>query len=210
MPRMDLPRCRVPRSPSPWSWDGIPSLSPFQLADGSGLALQQTRVRLCWDDEALRVRFDCEDRDAWGTYQRRDDPLYEEEAVEIFLAPGEEDPLYYLEFEVSPLGTLFDARIRNPTSRREDMTDDRDWNCPDLRWTAGPGAERQDWWAELALPWIGIAPKGSLSRVWRANFYRIERPRDGEPEFSCWSPTLVRPADFHRPNRFGVLELSSW
>ena len=207
---MDLPRCPVPRAPSPRSWDGIPSLPPFQLADGGGPALQQTRVRLCWDDDALRVRFDCEDRDAWGTYRMRDDPLYEEEAVEVFLAPGEEDPILYIEIEVSPLGTLFDARIHNPTSQRADMTGDRAWDCPGLRWAAGPGSERQDWWAELVLPWNGIAPKGSLSRVWRANFYRIERPRDGEPEFSCWSPTLTRPADFHRPNRFGVLELHSW
>jgi len=43
--------------------------------------------------------------------------------------------------------------------------------------------------------------------LWRGNLYRIERPRDGEPEFSAWSPTLTRPADFHQPARFGTLEL---
>jgi hypothetical protein len=60
----------------------------------------------------------------------------------------------------------------------------------------------------LAIPWRSVAPPGDLPRMWRANFYRIERPRDGEPEFSCWSATLTDPADFHRPARFGVLELS--
>lgn len=205
---MDLPRHLVPRAPSPWSWDEVPALPPFQLADGGGPAVQRTRVRLCWDDAVLRVRFDCEDRDAWGTYGLRDDPLYEEEAVEVFLAPGGEDPVHYIEIEVSPLGTLFDARIHNPTGLRTDMTGDRSWDCPRLRWAAGPGSERQDWWAELAIPWSGIAPPGDPPRIWRANFYRIERPRDGEPEFSAWSPTLTSPADFHKPARFGVLELS--
>ena len=42
----------------------------------------------------------------------------------LFLAPGEEDPILYIEIEVSPLGTLFDARIHNPTSQRVDMTGD--------------------------------------------------------------------------------------
>lgn len=208
---MDLPHHLVPRVSASWSWEELPALPPFQLADGSGQALQQTRVRLGWDDVALHVRFDCEDRDAWGTHQRRDDPLYEEEAVEVFLAPGGEDPILYIEIEVSPLGTLFDARIHNPTGMRADMTGDRSWDCPGLRWAAGPGAERQDWWAELSIPWNGIAPPGEppprWRKIWRANFYRIERPRDGEPEFSGWSPTFTRPADFHKPARFGVLEL---
>jgi hypothetical protein len=186
----------------------VPALPLFTLADGSGPALQQTRARLCCDETALHVRFDCEDRDAWGTLLRRDDPIYDEEAVEVFLASGEEDPVCYFEFEVSPRGTLFDARIHNPTSRRADMTGDPSWNCPGLRWTAGAGDARQDWWAVLSIPWHGVLPHGDPPRVWRANFYRIERPRGGAPEFSCWSPTLTHPADFHRPARFGFLELT--
>jgi Carbohydrate-binding family 9 len=185
----------------------MPCLPPFLLADGSGPAVQQTRLRLCWDSEALHVRFYCEDRDAWGTYRQRDDPLYEEEVVEVFLSPGEADPVEYFELEVSPLGTLFDARIHNPTSRRIDMTADRAWDCPGLRWAARAGWDRQDWQVDVAIPWSGLLRETEPPRLWRANFYRIERPRDGEPEFSAWSPTLAQPADFHRPARFGVLEL---
>ena len=205
---MPVPCWLVPRTSPPWKWSQIPLLPPFKLADGSGPAVEQTRLRLCWDAEALHVRFECEDRDVWGTYRQRDDPLYEEEVVEVFLAPGEADPVEYFELEVSPLGTLFDARIHNPTSRRADMTADRAWDCPDLRWAAGEGMEHQGWWAELAIPWRSLLPSLEPPQLWRANFYRIERPRDGEPEFSGWSPTLVQPADFHRPARFGVLELA--
>jgi hypothetical protein len=196
-----------PADPGSWAWGEIPALPPFQLADGSGPALQQTRGRLCWDELALHVRFDCVDRDAWGTFRQRNDPVYQEEAVEIFLAPGEEDPVRYFELEVSPLGTLFDATIHNPTSLRADMTGDPSWDCPGLRWAAGSGTMRQDWWAWLSIPWEAISPTERPPRIWRANLYRIERPRDGEPEFSAWSPTLTRPADFHKPARFGLLEL---
>lgn len=208
---------RVPRVRSGWRWEEIPALSPLVLVDGSGAPEQATTVRLAWDEEALHVRFDCADRDAWGTHERRDDPLYEEEAVEVFLAPeapeapqapeaaGEEGPRVYFEFEVSPRGVLFDARVHNPRSRRSDMRTEVEWDCPGIRWQAGRHAEREDWWAVLAIPWAGI---GGRAGRWRANFYRIERPRDGAPpEFSAWSPTLTTPADFHKPARFGVLEL---
>jgi hypothetical protein len=164
-------------------------------------------VRLCWDDEALHVRFDCEDRDAWGTYGKRDDPLWEEEVVEVFLAPGKEDPVRYAELEVSPLGVLFDALVHNPTSQRADMTADLSWDCPGLHWEVGRGTKREDWWAALSIPWGSVAESLEPPRLWRANFYRIERPRDGAAEFTCWSPTLTHPADFHKPARFGVLEL---
>lgn len=206
---VEIPHLYVPPAPSSWDWPEMQALPPLTLADGSGPALQQTQVRLCWSEAALHVRFDCEDRDAWGTFQRRDEPIYDEEAVEVFLAPGEEDPVRYCEFEVSPRGVLFDARIHNPTSQRTNMTADPSWDCSGLQWAAGAGVERQDWWAELSIPWSSLLlPEEPRPQIWRANFYRIERPHDGEPEFSCWSPTLTRPADFHKPARFGFLELT--
>jgi hypothetical protein len=207
MEAMLIPRWTVPRRRSP-SWDDVPPLPPLVLVDGGGAPVQATVVRLAWDEEALYVRFDCEDRDAWGTFRNRDEPLWQEEVVEVFLAPGEEDPVDYAEFEVSPLGVVFDARIHNPTSLRKDMTADVAWDCPGLRWQAGRGDNRegrQDWWAELTIPWQGITT--DRPRLWRANFYRVERPRDGETEYTAWSPTLTRPADFHKPARFGLLEL---
>ncbi|HEX4962165.1 MAG TPA: carbohydrate-binding family 9-like protein [Thermoanaerobaculia bacterium] len=212
-----LPHRHVPHVPGlgdPLSpvWDAIPSFPPFLRSGGGGPALQQTRLRVAWDGEALFVRFDCKDRDAWGTFMRRDDPLYEEEAVEVFLAVGTADPVEYFEFEVSPLGVLWDGRIHNPTSRRQDLVSDKSWDCPGIHWAAGKGGAHQDWWAFLSIPWRGVCtldPGAPFPRLWRANFYRIERPRDGaEPEFSAWSPTFATPPDFHQPARFGVLELA--
>ncbi len=207
------PRWSVPRRAAGWrSWDGVPARS-LVLSDGSGPPEQATSVGLCWDEEALHVRFDCEDRHAWGTFTKRDEPLWQEEVVEVFLAPGEADPVRYAEFEVSPAGVVFDARIHNPTGLRQDMTADVAWSCPGLRWAAGRGDARQDWWAEISIPWAGLDLDGrnNLPKLWRANFYRVERPDRGEPagaEYSAWSPTLVRPADFHKPARFGLLELT--
>lgn len=191
------------------AWAGVPPLS-LSLSDGSGPAEQPTTLRLAWDDRALHVRFDCADRDAWSTYRRRNDPLYQEEVVEVFLAPGESDPPRYAELEVSPAGVLFAALVHNPHGDRTGMEVDLGWRCDGLAWAAGPSDNRQDWWAGLAIPWAALlaAPCRPLPRLWRANFYRIERPRDGAAELSAWAPTWARPADFHRPACFGLLELA--
>jgi len=207
----DLTLSRAPAAwdtkadPAAWEWDEVAALPPFILADGSGPAQQQTTARVCYDSEALYVRFDCEDRDIWGSYTRRDDPIYDEEVVEVFLGPGEADPLRYYEFEVSPGGVLFDARIYNPTWQRPELEVDQGWNCPGIRWQARRDDAAHQWWALMVIPWVAIAPPGDLPTVWRANFYRIERPHDAGPEFSCWSPTMTEPADFHKPAYFGTL-----
>ena len=162
---------------------------------------------MAWDGERLHVRFDCADPDPWWTLAERDASLWEEEVVEVFLARGAETPRSYAEFEVNPGGALFDAWIDNPDSRRETMRIGIGWDCAGIDWRAGIESERARWWAELAIPLGAVAAATDLRGPWRANFYRIERPRPGEPEYTAWSPTLVAPADFHRPARFGTLIL---
>lgn len=216
-----LPRWRVPQAPKPldddavagsWVWEKVPRLPPLLLSHGGGPARWRTAVRVCRDDFGLAVRFDCEDRAAWGTYSERDDPLWQEEAVEVFLAPDAEDPRHYFEFEISPRGVLFDARVNNPTSERKDLEVETAWNCPKIRWGAGGGgllhpSAGENWWAALVIPWVPLGVGKSLPDLLRANFYRIERPPGEASEFSAWSPTLADPPDFHQPARFGFLSL---
>jgi hypothetical protein len=190
-------------------WSDLPVLSPFILADGSREARQQTTVRLCHTSQFLFVRFDCQDRDIWGNYTRRDDPIYNEEAVEVFIAPKDVDPTEYYEFEVSPNGVLFDARIHNPEGRNTpQMTGDLTWDCPGIKWDARRDDHLQQWWAMLAIPWQSLTSSTNLPKTWRANFYRIERPHDEAAEFSCWSPVMTPVPDFHRPAHFGVLRIT--
>lgn len=211
-----LPHAVVPRAPAGWSgsadpaawpWRDLEPLTPLILADGSAPAMWQTTVRLCYDDRALYVHFECHDRDIWGDYTQRDDPLYDQEVVEMFFAPGTATPTRYAELEISPNGVVFDALIDNPTGLRADLRVDPSWD-PLLRTHVWRDDAAQRWGALLVLPWDEIAPGVSPPPAWRANFYRIERPRDAEPEFSCWSPTMSDPADFHRPAYFGTLALA--
>lgn len=193
-------------APHTWPWAELDPLPPFFLADGSGPAQQQTAARLCHADGILHIHFDCADREIWGTFSQRDDPIYDEEAVELFIGPGSIDPVEYFEFEVSPNGVLLDATIHNPTGRRADMKANFAWNCPGVRWHAARDDAGNRWQAWLSVPLASLVDGPPPAR-WRANLYRIDRPRSAAAEFSCWSPTWAVPVDFHKPARFGFLEL---
>lgn len=206
VPRVD-DRWASAQDPANWRWDAAATLSPLILADGSGPAMQQTETRICYSSHAFYVRFDCQDQDIWGTYTKRDDPIYDEEVVELYIAHGEATPVDYYEFEVSPNGVLLDLSVHNTSGYRSDMIANFGWNCPGLLWAATRDDANQGWWATFAVPWASIGAAGALPPIWRANFYRIERPRNGDAEFSCWSPTLTDPPDYHKPARFGRLIL---
>jgi hypothetical protein len=190
------------RVPSLGPTDRLVSLAPLHLknsADGSPARLA-TAVRLGARQGALLVRFDGRDRGVVATLTGRDDPLWTEDVFEVFLSP-DDPPVVYYEFEVNPLGALFDARVESPDGRRETMNADVSWNCQGF--SARVRRREGLWSAVLKIPLAPMSPAGALA--WRANFYRIDR---GEPdEYSAWSPTGADPPDFHRPDKFGFLTL---
>ena len=222
LPQLVVPRIarRVPidgdLNKSPWR-----ELAPVALAASHGRdpgnaarSVQATALRVCHDGERLYVAFDCSDRDAWGTYEGRNHPIYEEEVVEAFLAPGR-DPRRYFELETSPRGAWWEGVIDNPDGRRATMRTDLDWVCAGweravrVRGDLDVRGASEGWSVEWAIPFaaLGAGPPRAGER-WRANFYRIERPRGAPPELSAWAPTYAEPAEFHRPECFGVLELA--
>lgn len=162
----------------------------------------RTAVRVGFRDGALLVRFDGRDDGTVATLRRRDEPLWTEDVYEVFVTPVD-PPVVYFEFEVNPLGTLFDARVTSPDLVRATMSVDVGWNLAGLRASSRVRSGR--WSAVLTIPIAPLLEDSFARRDWRANFYRVDRgERD---EFSAWSPTGKLPADFHEAGRFGRLRL---
>jgi hypothetical protein len=157
-----------------------------------------TEVRLGWSGDFLHGLYQCQDPNPWATKTTRDDALWEEEVVEIFLDPFG-DSLCYFEIEINPLNTVTDLIIRRTwTGLRKDFN----WKCEGLVTACGTLA--YGWVAAFQIPFASLGDcHPSRSSVWRVNFSRIDRPKDQPLELSAWSPTLVR--SFHVPRRFGVL-----
>lgn len=191
----------------PW---GVPACArrvPLVLAgDGSAPRLD-SHVSAYHDGERLFVVFSVRDDHLVATYLEHDAPLWEEDVVEIFLAPASLER--YFEIEVNPLGTTFDALVDSPDLDRATMSVDRAWSCDGLRAairrTTVGGIVRVD--TVVMIPAASIGASCASGSRWRANFYRIDRSPSGD-EYSAWCPTRRNPPDFHVPRAFGTLVFS--
>ncbi|MCC6485566.1 MAG: carbohydrate-binding family 9-like protein, partial [Armatimonadetes bacterium] len=164
---------------------------------------------------ALHLLFVCVDSEVWSDYTRRDDPIYEQEVVELFIGSGEAPPSIYREFELSPFNVQWDGRIVSPTGDRKDMTADVAWDACSFdsavriaRSESQQLPQCEGWSARLSIGFADLSDNAHTPAhgdVWRANFLRIEhRPHE---QYLAWSPTLKSPADYHVPARFGRLIL---
>ncbi len=189
-------------------WQGVASTGPFLRTGDGGTPTFRTEAMLTWDEEALYVAFKVEDEDLWAKLSKDDDPIYEEEVVELFI-DADGDGKSYNELQLSPRGVKFDASFEG---RRQGMN--LAWGSGmtfgiALKGTLNDASDRDEGWtAELRVP------VANLSKVprwppqegdeWRFNLYRLEWHSERRVnEGSAFSPPMV--GDFHNLVRFGRL-----
>ena len=95
------------------SWNAAASTGPFSLNEGKGLPAEKTIAKMLWDDQNLYFAFQCEDTDIFATMKIRDQHLWEEEVVEVFIDP-DGDQANYIELEINPLNTFLDLFVLKP------------------------------------------------------------------------------------------------
>ena len=190
------------------AWKSAVRTGAFGMADGKGSPVLRTEAMLLWDDQNLYVGFEVEDPDVWSGYTKDDDPIYNEEVVELFANPNDDQREYY-EFQVSPSNVHFDAFF---TQHRSDLKKAVAWNGS---WRSavkvqGTLNKRDDldkgYTVEIAIPFSnfhvtgGQAPKPGSH--WRADMFRFERPARGQiREAHAWAPTPNW--DFHSMKDWG-------
>jgi hypothetical protein len=186
------------------AWHSAEVIDRFvNTVDGSA-GRYKTEARIVYDDRFVYFGFRSFDDNVWATKKQRDDHLWEEEVVEVFIKPVDSIP-GYVELEVNPLGAMLDTYLVD--SSKGPAFDA--WNLPDLHWAVQvqgtvdglPGDT--GWTCEIAFPIQGLpAPfPNRLAREWRVNLYRGESlPASA---LLAWSPTYKE--DFHIPSRFGRL-----
>jgi hypothetical protein len=186
---------------------GVKTVSLVLAENGKPCRLQ-TEFSAYHDGVSLFVIFRCADDHVVASMLEHDAPLWEEDVVEVFLAPA--GLTRYFEIEVNPLGTTFDAIIDSPTGQRDAMQVDASWTCAGLRASIRRVTEEGIVFVStmLAVPFASLDSAGPRpGETWRANFFRVDRSPAGD-EFTAWCPTGRTPPDFHVPSRFGVLRFS--
>ena len=191
-------------------WQTAQSSGPFVHTMTGAPSPLAGSVRALWDDENLYLGFYFQDSDVWAAFDKHDDKLWTQEVAEAFI-DADGDGKTYIELQVSPKNITFDSWL--PAYRQNDNA----WDAPMTTAVHVDGTlnQREDddrsWSVELKLPLAaargrmeamsGVPPV--VGTIWRANFFRMDLPKDKSIVASAWSPPLV--GDFHALDKFGEL-----
>jgi alpha-galactosidase len=161
-----------------------------------------TEVRLLWSSETLYLRFECRYRELYVFADSdpggRRDHLWDRDVAEAFLQPDPSQEHFYREFEVSPNGMWIDLDIF-PGGLRDLKSG--------LQKSVVLDVDRHRWTAELAIPLKALIRNFDPKAIWRANFYRVEGPKEPRA-YLAWQPTGTAEPNFHVPKAFGKLRFA--
>jgi hypothetical protein len=192
-------------------WASAERAGPFIAWDGKRKIRNSTWVRVLWDAQNVYVAFECDDKDIHTPYTKRDDPLYNSEAVEMFIdADGDKD--VYVELQAAPNDLHFDAAFKGGPRKNFETAYDAEYETKaKLDGTFNDNSdEDKGWVSEWRIPVdqlrdIHKTPAAGVE--WKVNFFRLDRIRRGDKvvknEASAWSTPLS--GDFHNLDRFGTL-----
>lgn len=188
----------------------------FHATSGAAQPAYPTQVQLKADADFLHLSFHCENDHFVSENHLREhnQPLYNQEVFELFIAPDEADPAQYLEVEINPNDALWVGKIDNPSLGVGDGMKAELLAPEPTGILHGVTKGDSSWSGVLSVPWalIGVGENGR----YRLNFYRIVATQSHPNpdwtcdlqtcDFLCWSPTLSGAAPaFHRPKQFGLL-----
>ena len=160
-------------------------------------AIEQTLVRVLYDNENLYIAFECLEPDPnkiQAMTRKYDRWLSGDDAVVVYIDTFHDKRSSYV-FATNTLGTRYDAHSGVFSSYRTWKTDVA-WNCD---WQAACTIEKDRWFAEMAIPIGSMHFNRKDAVTFGINFERIER--DGEEE-SSWSYHNRQPQS---PKSFGEL-----
>ena len=186
------------------AWEGCEPVKIEHYWSGDPApASRHAEARLCWSDEALHVRFVCEQHERLivgdqPVTDRKTLGLWERDVCEIFVAPDATHPERYFEFEAAPSGEWVDLGIVvSPTGRETDW----DFNSG---MTTAARLEAKVLKIAIRIPWTDVIPKPEKGDVWRANVFRCVGPEAPE-RYLAWRPTRTPEPNYHVPEAFGML-----
>ncbi|QDU56657.1 amidohydrolase family protein [Aeoliella mucimassa] len=181
------------------AWDDVPiERLEYTLKNVSVRTDLSTSVRALWSDNYLYLGYEA----PYSKLTTAETPaneerhgLWNDDVVELFLAPDPEHPEIYQEYEWAPNGEQLDLSV-SPSEKR------LEWSS-DMESRVTVDEEAHIFRVEARIPIASItSDPPSVGTRWRANLYRNDVANG---VFLAWHPTLQSTA--HVPERFGWLEL---
>jgi hypothetical protein len=203
-PAIDVPAVSAP----PAEGNPLPTLAtsspvlPF-LDRGGSSATPATNAQVGWDADNLYVDVRCYEPNMDKlkvSATKRDSgvpPIWDDDCVEIFVAPDAAAPEKGVHYIINAAGTLFDSKTNGILGQ-----EDTNWNG-----NAKVLVQRETgrWVVRVSIPWtdLGLENVKAGHKI-SGNFYRTRYAGEELVE-SGWAP--MREASYYSPQDFGTLTL---
>jgi Carbohydrate family 9 binding domain-like len=169
---------------------------------------QKTHVRLLWDDQNLYIAYECDDTDIAAQVQGRDEFVYRDDTVELFLNVKPSQKLAYYCLEINARGTVMDYVCIDSQyyMRRFDFHGLQ--VGIQVNGTMNMRGDRDNGWTlEMAIPWKNFADMAEPPQVGTLYTANINRWDGTEPDrrLSVWADSKLSWPHPHAPENFGEL-----
>lgn len=177
----------------------------MQLVDTvTGEAISHaTSVRLLWNADYLYIAFQGEEDFIYATYDKFNDPLYEEDVVEIFL-DDDKDLKTYIELEVNPRNAVLHYNMQNDLNGHH-IAFARVENT--ITSAVLYDEEKRSLSYEIAIPMNEFITAKHMppqkGDTWLFNAYRINHKKDGTLDH--YAAAKTEEVNFHKPMCFFTL-----
>jgi hypothetical protein len=190
-------------------WAAASPAVEFQFPwDSQTGAKQKTRARLLWDDEYLYVAYECDDADIYAQFTERDDPVYRDDTVEIFLNVKPSQIAAYYGFEVNARGAYNDYICTEAQHYLKRFQMEGLKMSSHIDGTLNMRGDKDRGWSmEVAIPWKNfdsMAPPPKVGTVYTANLNRWDGVEPNR-RLSVWSDSKLDWPHPHAPEHFGEL-----
>jgi len=190
------------------AWRITPPAGTFHVTWWKPGPVEQTEVRMLWDDANLYVGYFCHDRHISAYVTERHGPVSQDDCVEIFLSPNPAKVSNYYTFEINAIGTMLnrcrtDWWMGPPTWEPEGVRYRTTFHGL-LRKDESPGDDH--WVVELAIPFRNFSRDAAHTPPRTGDQWRLNLNRTGGitgRQGSTWSPIAPPERSFHSPEWFG-------
>ena len=189
-------------------WAEAASTGPFKTAQGGGEPGGSATAKLLWDDKNLYALIDVADADVASQYTQHDEPLWKEDAVELFI-DADKNGHGYVELQVNPRNATFDSWFATVRPGGNEKWDSGMVTAVTVDGTLDKRDDTDKGWrAELAIPLQAVKGEDDKMDVripprvgdsWKLDIVRVEKPKDGAVTASAWAQIDV--SDFHALDR---------
>jgi len=119
-------------------------------------------------------------------FTQRDDPIWGDDCVEVFIAPDYTAPKRYVHLAVNPINTQTDQQSRGMRGF------DQSWNGD---WTSAAAIGKDRWVVEMRVPWTDMGVR-DIAAVDLMGVSVCRERKAGKPEYSAWAVGGA----FHKPS----------